>query len=126
MNQVIERRNKNHWKMPIEYDVNVYVREEYNADTGESVWNTDQWYLHVYDYRGGNHIEAGTPFLLTKEESFVMNFLGMDDIDGGLDGWMSMDYLIENYRAQMSDRVLEYLEGFPKYREDIRPKAIYN
>jgi hypothetical protein len=126
MNQVIERRNKNYWKMPIEYDVNVYVREEYNADTGESVWNTDQWYLHVYDYRGGNHIEAGTPFLLTREESFVMNFLGMDDIDGGLDGWMSMDYLIENYRAQMSDRVLEYLEGFPRYREDIRPKAIYN
>ena len=126
MNQVIERRNKNYLKMPIEYDVNVFVREEYNPETGQSIWNTDQWYLHVYDYRSGSHLEAGTPFLLTKEESFAMNFLGMDDVDGGLDGWMGMDYLIENYRTQMSDRVLEYLEGFPKYREDIRPRVIYN
>ena len=122
----MERRNKNAGKTLIEYDVNVYVREEYNQETGESYWNEDQWYLHVYDYNGGDSIEVGTPFLLTKEESFAMNFLEMDDIDGSLDGWMSMDYMLENYWSQMSDRIREYLESFPKYKEDVRPQTIYN
>ena len=121
-----ERRNKNANKTPIEYDVNVFVREEYNAETGESYWNADQWYLHVYDYNNGDSIEVGTPFLLTKEESFAMNFLGMDDIDESLDGWMGMSYILENYWKQMSDRIREYLESFPKYKEDIRPQTIYN
>ena len=119
-------RNKNKHKTVIDYDVNVYVREEYNAETGESFWNEDQWYLHVYNYDGGrNPFEVGTPFLLTKEESFAMNFLGMDDIDGGLDGWMSMEHLMENYWSQMSDRIREYLEGFPKYEEDVKVQTIY-
>ena len=122
----MERRNKNASKTPIEYDINVYVREEYNAETGESFWNEDQWYLHVYDYNNGDSIEVGTPFLLTKEESFAMNFLGMDDIDESLDGWMGMNYMLENYWNQMSDRIREYLESFPKYKEDIRPQTIYN
>ena len=122
----MERRNKNAGKTLIEYDVNVYVREEYNAETGESYWNEDQWYLHVYDYNGGSHEEVSTPFLLTPQESFAMNFLEMDDIDGSLDGWMSMDYMLENYWSQMSDRIREYLESFPKYKEDVRPQTIYN
>ena len=122
----MERRNKNASKTPIEYDINVYVREEYNAETGESFWNEDQWYLHVYDYNNGDSIEVGTPFLLTKEESFAMNFLGMDDIDESLDGWMGMNYMLENYWDQMSDRIREYLESFPKYKEDVRPQTIYN
>ena len=57
---VLERRNKNASKTPIEYDVNVFVREEYNAETGESFWNEDQWYLHVYDYNNGDSIEVGS------------------------------------------------------------------
>ena len=122
----MERRNKNASKTPIEYDINVYVREEYNAETGESFWNEDQWYLHVYDYNNGDSIEVGTPFLLTKEETFAMNFLGMDDIDESLDGWMGMSYMLENYWGQMSDRIREYLESFPKYKEDVRPQTIYN
>lgn len=122
----MERRNKNASKTLIEYDVNVFVREEYNADTGESYWNQDQWYLHVYDYNNGDSIEVGTPFLLTKEESFAMNFLGMDDIDESLDGWMGLDYMLENYWDQMSDRIREYLESFPKYKEDVRPRTVYN
>lgn len=125
MNQVI-RRNKNFGKTKIEYDVNVYVREEYNHETGQSYWNTNNWYLHVYDYDNGqNPFEVSEPFLLTREEAFAMNFMETGDIDGGLDGWMSMEYLIENYRAQMSDRILEYLEGFPRYYEDVRIKQIY-
>jgi hypothetical protein len=120
------RRSPNYGKTPIDYDVNVYVREEYNADTGESSWNQDQWYLHVYDYNNGNRDEVSTPFLLTKEESFAMNFLEMDDIDEGLDGWLSMEYLLQKYWAQMSDRMKEYLESFPKYKEDIRIQLIYN
>ena len=122
----MERRNKNASKTPIEYDVNVFVREEYNAETGESYWNEDQWYLHVYDYNNGDSIEVGTPFLLTTEETFAMNFLGMDDIDESLDGWMGMSYMLENYWGQMSDRIREYLESFPKYKEDVRLQSIYN
>jgi hypothetical protein len=118
----MEKRNKNASKTKIDYDVNVYVREEYNPDTGQSHWNKNQWYLHVYHYTdnwAGDKFEVSAPYLLTAEESFAMNFLGMDDIDDGLDGWMDMDYLMQNYRDQMSDRILEYLESFPKYSEDI-------
>lgn len=119
-------RNKNFNKTKIEYDVNVYVREEYNHDTKESYWNQDHWYLHVYDYNNGASFEVSTPYLLTKEESFAMNFLERDDIDAGLDGWMSMDYLMTEYWDVMSDRIKEYLEGFPKYAEDGKLKKIYN
>jgi hypothetical protein len=119
-------RNKNRNKTPIDYDVNVYVPEEYNHDTGESYWNTNQWYLHVFDYNDGCHEEISSPFLLTNEESFAMNFIERDEVDGSLDTWMSMDYLMENYRSVMSDRILRYLESFPKYHEDIRKKVVYN
>jgi len=120
-------RNKNKHKTLIDYDINVFVREEYNRETGESYWNTDQWYLHVYNYDDGrNPFEVGTPFLLTKEEAFAMNFLEHDDIDDGMDGWMSMDHLLEEYKDVISDRIREYLEGFPKYVEDIKLLTVYN
>ena len=119
-------RNQNRDKTLIDYDVNVYVLEEYNHDTGESWWNTNQWYLHVFDYNDGCHEEISSPFLLTNEESFAMNFIERDEVDGSLDTWMSMDYLMENYRPVMSDRILRYLESFPKYYEDIRKKVVYN
>jgi len=120
------KRNKNAGKTPIEYDVNVYVREEYNLDTGQSYWNQDQWYLHVYDYNGGAHEEVSVPYLLTAEESFAMNFLDRDDVDESLDGWMSMDYLLQEYWDVMSDRIKEYLESFPKYKEDVKGQLVYN
>lgn len=123
---MLATRNKNKDKTKIDYDVNVFVREEYNPDTMESYWNEDQWYLHVYNYNNGDHVEVSTPFLLTKEESFAMNFMETGDIDEGLDGWMSMRYLMEHYREQMSDRILEYLEGFPKYAQDARLKTVLN
>ncbi len=117
-------RNKNRDKTLIEYDVNVYVREEL-GDEGHSYWNQDHWYLHVYDYNGGAHEEVSVPFLLTPAESFAMNFVGRNDVDGSLDTWMSMEYLMSNYWDAMSDRVKEYLESFPKYKEDIQIKQIY-
>ena len=119
-------RNKNKGKTLIDYDVNVYVLEEYNHDTMESYWDTTKWYLHVYDYNDGQQEEVSRPYLLTKEEAFAMNFLDHDDIDDGMDGWMSMDHLLEEYRDVMSDRIREYLERFPKYKEDIRPITVYN
>lgn len=119
-------RNKNKNKTKIDYDVNVFVREEYDMETGQTQWNEDRWYLHVYDYNDADPVEVSVPFLLTKEESFAMNFLEMEDIDDGLDGWLSLDYLMKEYRDQMSDRIREYLEGFPKYKEDVRLRTIYN
>jgi hypothetical protein len=119
-------RNKNRDKTIIEYDINVYVREEYNHETGQSHWNTNQWYLHVYDYNDGSHEEVSMPYLLTAEESFAMNFVERGDIDEGLDGWMDMDYMLTEYRDVMSDRILEYLESFPKYYEDAKSKLVYN
>jgi len=119
-------RNKNKHKTIIDYDVNVYVLEEYNHDTRESYWDPAKWYLHVYDYNDGQQEEVSRPYLLTKEEAFAMNFLEHDDIDDGMDGWMSMDHLMEEYKDVMSDRIREYLEGFPKYKEDIRLLTVYN
>ena len=119
-------RNKNKHKTIIDYDVNVYVLEEYNHDTRESYWDPTKWYLHVYDYNDGQQEEVSRPYLLTKEEAFAMNFLEHDDIDDGMDGWMSMDHLMTEYKDVMSDRIREYLEGFPKYKEDIRLLTVYN
>jgi hypothetical protein len=114
------RRNKNANKTRIEYDVNVYVLEDYNHETKESSWNTEQWYLHVYDYNDGDPTEVSQPYLLTREEAMAMNFVEMGAVDLGLDGWVSMDYLKTEYMGQMSDRLLGYLERFPKYLEDVR------
>lgn len=119
-------RNKNKHKTVIDYDVNVYVRDYYDLESKISWQNPNEWYLHVYDYNDGNPEEVSRPFLLTKEEAFAMNFMETDDIDGGMDGWMSMDYLLTEYKDQMSDRIREYLEKFPKYKEDVRPLTVYN
>lgn len=119
-------RNKNKGKTLIDYDVNVFVLEEYNHETSESYWDPTKWYLHVYDYNDGQQEEVSRSFLLTKEEAFAMNFLEHDDIDDGMDGWMSMDHLMEEYKDVMSDRIREYLENFPKYKEDVRLKTVYN
>jgi hypothetical protein len=119
-------RNKNAHKTKIDYDVNVYVLEDFNSETHESTWNTDQWYLHVYDYNNGDPEEVSQSYLLTKEEAFAMNFENTGDIDAGLDGWMSMDHLMTNYWEQMSDRVKYYLEQFPRYKEDIRSSITLN
>jgi hypothetical protein len=119
-------RNKNANKTKIDYDVNVFVREDYNAETKQSFWNQEQWYLHVYDYNGGDSIEVSTSWLLTKEEAFCMNFMETGDIDDGLDGWMSMDHLLNHYWNQMSDRIKEYLESFPRYKDEIRIRTIYS
>lgn len=100
--------------MTKDYDLNIYVLEEYNDDTKDSYWNTDKWYLHVYDYNNGSHTEASEPFLLTKEESFCLNFEETGDIDESLDGWMSMEYFLDNYKQQASERILNYLERFTK------------
>jgi hypothetical protein len=120
------KRNKNTDRTKIDYDINVYVREDYNHETRESVWNTDQWYLHVYDYNSGDPEEVSQPYLLTKEEAFCMNFMETGDIDDGLDGWMSMDHLLNHYWNQMSDRIKEYLESFPRYKDEIRIRTIYS
>lgn len=118
-------RNVNADKTRIDYDINVYVREDYNHETRESVWNTDQWYLQVYEYQNGNTEEVSQPYLLTKEEAFCMNFVEVGDIDDGLDGWIGLDYMLQNYWEQMSDRLKEWLESFPKYKEDVRTQLVY-
>ena len=100
--------------MTKDYDLNIFVREEYNSETKSSYWNTDQWYIHVYDYKDGTTAEASEPFLLTKEESFCLNFEEVGDIDKSLDGWMSLDYFLDNYKEQASERILNYLERFTK------------
>jgi hypothetical protein len=119
-------RNKNKHKTIIDYDVNVYVRDNYDLESKISWQNPNEWYLHVYDYNDGQQEEVSRPFLLTKEEAFAMNFLDHDDIDDGMDGWMSMDHLMTEYKDVMSDRIREYLEGFPKYKEDVILRTVYN
>jgi hypothetical protein len=110
--------------MKIEYDVNVYVPEQYNADTGQTIQDKKYWKLQVYDYNDGDAIEADAPFMLTAEESFAMNFEETGHIDA-LDGWMTMDFLMEEYADQMSDRIREYLNRFPTNTEDIRKVSRY-
>lgn len=119
MSQVIERRNKNHWKTKIDYDLNIFIPEELDAG-GESYWDPAGWMIHVYQYSNtGGHAEWDDPISLTAEE---IRSLGLNQdpyFKDDVDSWYGLDGFRLEYWHKMSDRLKQYFDSLPKYVEDI-------
>lgn len=115
-------RNKNANKTKIDYDLNVFQQEflAENSDTGEMEYDyAGPWYIHVYEYlETGGHRELQDPFALTSEEASAL-CLGQEGTYFDYpDSWYGMDGFLSDYWDCLSDRIKQYLESFPKYRED--------
>jgi len=110
-------RNKNRDKTKVVYDLNIFKRELLN-DEGEYE-HMGPWYIHIYEYDGGNIEEVGDPIELTSAEadSLINNdpyFQNHEpDLWYGLEGFM-----FEKWDA-LPDRLKAVFEWLPKYKEDM-------
>ena len=133
---LIERRNKNKTKTPIDWDLNVYCPEQWYG--GDSFWDHDLWKINARIYMEDNpnttYIDTDYDItLLTKEaEAIGLKGFAEDDnddyddwLDKSLDGFISLYYFKQLYWDVCSDRVKEYLETLPRYLEDVPERMMY-
>lgn len=136
------KRNKNKHKTKIDWDLNVYCPEQWDGNGTE--WDPDLWKINarIYERLENDHIHITdteyTITLLEKEaralglvdwgkKSFEPTFNGTMDgwLDIGLDGMIDLYHFNELYRDKCSDRVLEFLDQLPQYREDVPERMVY-
>lgn len=133
---LIERRNKNKTKTPIDWDLNVYCPEQWYG--GDSFWDHDLWKInariYMEDHPETKYIDTDyTITLLTKEaEAIGLKGFAEDDnddyddwLDKSLDGFITLEYFKQLYWDVCSDRVKEYLETLPRYLEDVPERMMY-
>ena len=133
---LIERRNKNKTKTPIDWDLNVYCPEQWYG--GDSFWDHDLWKInariYMEDNPNTNYIDTDYDItLLTKEaEAIGLRGFAEDDnddyddwLDKSLDGFITLEYFKQLYWDVCSDRVKEYLETLPRYLEDVPERMMY-
>ena len=132
-----ERRNKNKYKTPIDWDLNVYCPEQWYG--GESFWDHDLWKInariYMEDNPNTNYIDTDYNItLLTKEADAIGLKRFADDgtsedldgwLDQSLDGMISVEYFKSIYWDLCSLRLQEYLETLPRYLEDVPERMMY-
>ena len=132
-----ERRNKNKYKTPIDWDLNVYCPEQWYG--GESFWDHDLWKInariYMEDNPNTNYIDTDYNItLLTKEADAIGLKRFADDgtsedldgwLDQSLDGMISVEYFKSIYWDLCSLRLQEYLETLPRYLEDVPERLMY-
>lgn len=117
MSQTIYR-NKNKGKELIDYDLNIYMPEEWDAEKDDSYYDPASWKIHVYAYRDGDQNEWDEPIVLTAEE--IQNLgLNRDDNFSDPDSWYGLEGFRLDYWNKLSDRLKEYFDKLPKYWEDL-------
>ena len=132
-----EVRNKNKYKTPIDWDLNVFCPEQWYG--GESFWDHDLWKInariYMEDNPNTNYIDTDyTITLLTKEAEVLGLKRFADDgastvlddwLDQSLDGFISVEYFKSIYWDLCSLRLQEYLETLPRYLEDVPERMMY-
>ncbi len=118
-------RNKNRGKTLIDWDLNIYIPEEFNPD---AEYPEDQYYhdpaswriqvYHVTDM-GHTHMEWDEPIYLTAEEIQGLGFNRDPYFKDEVDTWYGLDGFRRKYWSKMSNRLKEYFDRLPKYYEDI-------
>lgn len=135
-------RNKNKHKTKIDWELNVFCPEQW--DGVDTEWDHDLWKINarIYEENEYGHMDITdtdyTITLLEKEaralglvdwanKSTDPTFNGvMDDwLDIGLDGMIALYYFNKLYRDKCSDRLLEFLDTLPQYREDVPKRMVY-
>ena len=133
---LIERRNKNKTKTPIDWDLNVYCPEQWYG--GDSFWDHDCWKInariYMEDHPETNYIDTDYDITLLTKEAEAIGLKGFADdsnddyddwLDKSLDGFISLEYFKQLYWDVCSDRVKEYLETLPRYLEDVPERMMY-
>ena len=113
-------RNKNKGKELIEWDLNIFMPEEYDEDKDDSYFDPASWKIHVYAYKNGNHDEWDDPIDLTAEEIQSIGFNKDDYFKDEVDLWYGLEGFRKDYWNKLSDRLKEYFDKLPKYWEDMR------
>lgn len=117
--ETLKRRNKNADKEHIDWDLNIYMPEEYNEELDDYYYDPASWRIHVYIYKDGDQNEWDDPILLTAEEIQSLGF-NVNPYFTDPDSWYGLDGFRLDFWDKMSDRLKEYFDKLPKYWEDLR------
>lgn len=112
-------RNKNHGKELIDWDLNIYMPEEYDVDADDYYYDPASWKIHVYAYKDNNHDEWDDPIELTAEEIRALGLNRDEYFKDEVDTWYGLAGFKLDYWDKMSDRLKEYFDKLPKYWEDL-------
>ena len=119
MFDVIERRNKNYNKTLIDWDLNIFIPEQWDKETDDSFYDPASWNIHVYTHRDGDQNEWDDPIVLTAEEIVSIGFNKESYFRDEVDVWYGLDGFRRDYWDKFSDRLKEYFDRLPKYWEDL-------
>ena len=112
-------RNKNAGKTLIDWDLNIFMPEEYDADKDDYFFDPACWKIHVYAYKDGSHDEWDEPIDLTAEEIKSLGLNRDSYFKDEVDVWYGLDGFRTEYWSKFSDRLKEYFDKLPKYWEDL-------
>lgn len=98
----------------IDYDLNIFQKEELNAES-EYVY-TGPWYIHVYEYSDNYSDPVMAPIELTREESAFI----ADNNKFGNDFWYGLDEFWLDYMPNLSPRLQALLKSLPGFNIGLR------
>jgi hypothetical protein len=103
-------------KIKIDYDLNIFM-EEVQDNIGRWYYDPTSWRIHVYEVDDHGHQEVAESRQLTVEEirSLALN---NDPYFSGGDAWYGMYGYLKEYWNAMPDSIKQYLESFPKYKDN--------
>ncbi len=116
---MLDKRNKNADKELIDYDLNIFMPEQWDEEKDDSYYDPASWKIHVYIYKNGDQNEWDDAIALTAEEIQDLG-LNRDPYFSDPDSWYGLDGFRLDYWDKMSDRLKEYFDKLPKYWEDMR------
>jgi hypothetical protein len=119
MMETLERRNKNAGKTLIDWDLNIYMPEEWDEEKDDSFYDPASWKIHVYAHRDGDQNEWDDPISLTAEEIQSIGFNRDEYFKDEVDVWYGLAGFRTDYWSKLSDRLKEYFDRLPKYWEDL-------
>jgi len=112
-------RNKNAGKTLIDWDLNIYMPEEWDVEQDDSYYDPASWKIQVYAYRDQDHNEWDDPIELTAEEIRSIGFNRDDYFKDEVDVWYGLAGFRKDYWHKLSDRLKMYFDRLPKYWEDL-------
>jgi hypothetical protein len=112
-------RNKNRGKELVDYDLNIYMPEEFDESLDDYFFDPASWRIQVYIHKDGDQNVWDDPIVLTAEEIQSLGFNRDEYFKNEVDTWYGLEGFRLAYWHKMSDRLKEYFDRLPKYWEDI-------
>jgi len=115
----LTKRNKNAGKELIDWDLNIFMPEQWDEEADDSFYDPASWKIHVYAHKDGAQDEWDDPIELTAEEIVSLGLNRDSYFRDEVDVWYGLDGFRTEYWSKMSDRLKEYFDRLPKYWEDL-------